>query len=1391
MAGVYKGLKIQISADDGDLQRALDRNERQAGKLKRELKNVEKALKFDSTSPQMLASKMQKVSDQAGKTEERLKLLRQAESEIGKEKMTTDQWVNLQGEIAECEAKLRAYHDQLKELAATQAANGSVLGKAGNFLADNAETFQTVGDGMQKVGGLLTRTVTPAIVGGAAASVKAAVDIDTALTGVRKTVDGTEEDYQRLKDAAVEFSKTNATSATDFLDAQALGAQLGFAIDELQQFAEVATGLDIATNMDLETAGSEMARFANITKMSHGDIENYASAIVNVGNNMATTESEVSAMAMRIAAAGTQVGMSQADILGLAGALSSLGVEAEAGGTAISTVMASIDKEVATGGEGLETWASTARMSAEEFSAAWTSDPVQALSAVLSGMEEATAEGSNMSIMLEDLGISSLRQTDIMKRLAGNSQIMAEGVRIANDGWRENTALSEEVANRNDSMAAKFEMLKNRIVAVAEEVGAPIADALLEAVDAAEPLFEAIESGAKAFSEMSKEEQQAVLQAAGFLAVLGPMTSGVGKVVSSLGGAGNAMVSMAKGLAKVDMVGFAGDAGKAASAAATAGKAVEGAGVAAKAASVGMGALKASVALLIVAGLALAIKEAKDFFDHMKLVEEATDGVRDAMQGSFGSTSPKDAFDAAAEGADGYRNSLDELRSSQQEALEANSKLADSIKDAYAEIGDKNSIIDNFKRSLDDLEGSAEPTERQLADTKIAIDQMNEAFGTSFQLSQDADGHYTVITEEAAEAARQIDELRGGLGENAQLTEDQLADLQEKVAGINEQFGTTYEVAGNAEEGYRIVGSAADGAREKVDNLLESLKAQNAYEAFSGLAEESSAALQTASSNLQKQQAALADAEEYLAGLQSRLIDNPNDLMLEGEVLAATSAVEGLKQTVSEAEGAYQSAATASEAFAAAQNLMQQALNENASALTKAISGNDLLVNSFVGAGKDIASFKGTLESVGVEAETLSGIGSKEASQLARAYDGSFSSIESLLATFGVHVDEQARNATKAAEENARAAKEVEDSWREAFASIDGTDFDFVAQSVGESAEELSAKLDQCGLSVEDLAMVGADGFARLYESADGNVEAVMDTLARLNDMGIDPKEFVVNDDGTIADTHGQLIDLDSMTIDGKPFYVDDNGTILFFLGQVQELDERYVQDKDFRITDDGTVVALNDEIAKFDGVKIGDKYYKVVTEGAREAQQDAENVESAAKKVPERTDTTLNADDRASSKISDVDRNLRNLDGKSSTVNVYANTSPAWSSLNALTSANLDRTMNVYVREVKQNAAGGILPRHMAGGIFTGPTLTNIGLVGEAGAEAWFEGPGGSGALVPLTNRRYVRPFAQAVAAEMGGGGQTVNNYYTINGMNYLPDSRVGQLIGQVFDVAFQESRM
>ena len=71
----------------------------------------------------------------------------------------------------------------------------------------------------------------------------------------------------------------------------------------------------------------------------------------------------------------------------------------------------------------------------------------------------------------------------------------------------------------------------------------------------------------------------------------------------------------------------------------------------------------------------------------------------------------------------------------------------------------------------------------------------------------------------------------------------------------------------------------------------------------------------------------------------------------------------------------------------------------------------------------------------------------------------------------------------------------------------------------------------------------------------------------------------------------------------------------------------------------------------------------------------------------------------------------------------------------------------------ITQNASGGIIPSHADGGaingIVTRRTLTNVGWVGEDGAEAVISSHAG-GAIIPLTNRHYVAPFARAVAEEM-----------------------------------------
>ena len=115
--------------------------------------------------------------------------------------------------------------------------------------------------------------------------------------------------------------------------------QLGIATPDIMSFTEVMVKLGDTTNLNAEEAASSLAKFANVTQMSAKDYDRLGSVIVDLGNNFATTESDIVSMATRLAATGELAGLSESQIMALATAMSSVGIEAEAGGTAMSKLL--------------------------------------------------------------------------------------------------------------------------------------------------------------------------------------------------------------------------------------------------------------------------------------------------------------------------------------------------------------------------------------------------------------------------------------------------------------------------------------------------------------------------------------------------------------------------------------------------------------------------------------------------------------------------------------------------------------------------------------------------------------------------------------------------------------------------------------------------------------------------------------------------------------------------------------------------------------------------------------------------------------------------------------------------------------------------------------------
>ena len=433
-------------------------------------------------------------------------------------------------------ARQEASFNRLSRMAAnTGKSTSQELSAIGEKVVIAGGKIYGVGEQMVSVGDKLTTSVTQPIMMVAEAAGKSAIEYDTAMANLRKVTDMTADELNQFGESAKKMAETQPVDAKTILNVEALGAQLGISRENLESFAKVATGLDIATNMNAEQAATEMARFANITGLSESELSNYGSTIVAIGNNMATTESEVSAMAKRLASAGTQAGMSSAEILGLSGAMSSLGIKAEMGGSAMSQTLVKIGKAVSSGGDQLQAFADAAGMSAEQFATAWRENATTAFTALLQGIHDSSEAGADMNETLSELGITGIRESDTMRRLAGSVDLVKQSVDLSRNAWEENAALQNEVDQRIESMASRLQVLRNKIENIAATVGVPLVNALIAAADSMQPVIDAVASAARAFADMDEGTQRMILGLVAAAAAAGPVLKTTGQLMQGLG----------------------------------------------------------------------------------------------------------------------------------------------------------------------------------------------------------------------------------------------------------------------------------------------------------------------------------------------------------------------------------------------------------------------------------------------------------------------------------------------------------------------------------------------------------------------------------------------------------------------------------------------------------------------------------------------------------------------------------------------------------------------------------------------------------------------------------------------------------------------------------------
>ena len=754
-----------------------------------------------------------------------------------------------------------------------------------------------------------------------ASCAQASMDFESAITGVAKTTDLTDEELAAMSDSIKALSTEIPATTEEIAAVTEAAGQLGIQKDALLDFTEIMTMLGTATNMTADEAATSLARFANITGMATDNYGRLGSVIVDLGNNFATTESEIVAMGTRLASAGKLAGLTEPEIMALAAAMSSVGIEAEAGGTAMTQTLNAIEKAVAKGGDDLAEFARIAGMSSEEFSSAWKNDAMSALTSFIGGLGKLDEQGESTVLVLEDLGLTGIRQSNMLKALGLAADQMTGAVNTANTAWQQNTALTNEANKRYATAQSRLTMMQNAYNNLKVAIGDAYTPALSEAYGVGTKVLNSI----TAFIQKNPALVNAITAFAGV----------IGAVVAAL-----AAYAVAAKIAA------------AASAILTA--AIPGVNVI-------MG-VTAAVAAITAGIVALATAAANDAVPSVKELTEAARGMREAMDEAKATYDDTVTSTMAAAGvADTYIGKLEEmeaagLNTDEQhrqyhntlallcqvvpeladyidletdtinggtEALRANTEawkqnaMQQAYQDQLTELYSQYSAVlieaEENSIGLTKAQYSLEAAQQKLSDTYAQMDALWADAQKQADAYYDQYGYYTDATaflsqeyydlqnsiydtnNEIWAAEKSIKNYNKAMEEDADAVSEAEAEIalaEEAVknltAAMNEGTGASEEAAAQAGEFQSVI----SGVQEKINALVESYNEaySAAYESISGqyqLWDEAAKVVATSAGSINSAlESQITYWQDYNANLQS-LTDRSADIEGLSDMIAS------------------------------------------------------------------------------------------------------------------------------------------------------------------------------------------------------------------------------------------------------------------------------------------------------------------------------------------------------------------------------------------------------------------------------------------------------------------------------------------------------------------------
>lgn len=511
MAETTREMVVRLSMDAGGFKKT-------ASEINRQIRNIDKEIKGmgGETTPGAKSKLEEKLGLQQKAVENLQKAVEQARVKFNladsdaQKLLAAKQLAGLESQLETATLQAERLKQQLS--AANYIKWGGLVTNFGAAMVKMGRRFSIlVGAPLAALGGKAYQT---------------AKDYETALVNLAVAAEKPVEEMGALDEQIKSLTERIPLGYIEITNLMATLARAGVAEKDLVDVVEVMAMLGATTDVSAEQSAAALIKFMNNTNLSADKMDELASVLFELGRASVATGAEIFDMAEKMAATGGLAGFTAQDILALATAFSSMGIDAEAGGTSASKLMKRMQLAAETGKD-IEDYTKVMGISAKQFTEAWASDPAKTM---ISFFDSLSKGGIDTSVLanLEEMGLTEIRLSRLIAAAASNPRFFTEMLTIADKAFNDTSGILKATEDVYNTQQSKQDIALNKIENTSADAGENI-------VDIVQPIIEKVSELVGEFAKLDEETQDRWIKIAGALVLLGPAAEGIGNVAKGAG----------------------------------------------------------------------------------------------------------------------------------------------------------------------------------------------------------------------------------------------------------------------------------------------------------------------------------------------------------------------------------------------------------------------------------------------------------------------------------------------------------------------------------------------------------------------------------------------------------------------------------------------------------------------------------------------------------------------------------------------------------------------------------------------------------------------------------------------------------------------------------------